>query len=266
MTQFTGKERDAGGEDYFGARYFAFRTGRFLTPDWSGSPQLVPFAKLDSPQSLNLYAYVQNNPITGTDPDGHLAVYQYNYIGLRLCSANAACDSNFGNWSYHEYPRLQKNKTQKPLTAAQIQRTFYKHYGKLFNQVLKQKFGKDFPGTQTLANAPKLDTTKTRQELKDMKGNTEFHLDGFNHPDAGALPATRAMAQNGTVYISSELVASRSMNDIFGTLAHETANLLDFEVNALTKPIERHYGDKNLRDKDTGANVEHTMFPDNEID
>jgi hypothetical protein len=31
----------------------------------------VPYAKLEDPQSLNLYAYVRNNPTTGIDLDGH---------------------------------------------------------------------------------------------------------------------------------------------------------------------------------------------------
>jgi hypothetical protein len=31
----------------------------------------VPYAKLDNPQSLNLYGYVLNNPLSQTDPDGH---------------------------------------------------------------------------------------------------------------------------------------------------------------------------------------------------
>lgn len=31
----------------------------------------VPYAKLDDPQSLNLYSYVRNNPLSRTDPDGH---------------------------------------------------------------------------------------------------------------------------------------------------------------------------------------------------
>jgi RHS repeat-associated protein len=68
---FTGKERDTGGEDYFGARYYAFRVGRFLTPDWSSTPEVVPFGDVGSPQSLNLYAYVLNNPVSKYDPIGH---------------------------------------------------------------------------------------------------------------------------------------------------------------------------------------------------
>jgi hypothetical protein len=45
--------------------------GRFLIPDWSAKEEPVPYAKLDDPQSLNLYAYVENNPLFRTDPDGH---------------------------------------------------------------------------------------------------------------------------------------------------------------------------------------------------
>jgi RHS repeat-associated protein len=69
---FTGKERDTeSGNDYFEARYYASSMGRFLSPDWSAKAEPVPYAKLDNPQSLNLYAYMMNNPLGGVDPDGH---------------------------------------------------------------------------------------------------------------------------------------------------------------------------------------------------
>jgi hypothetical protein len=45
--------------------------GRFLSPDWSAKEEPVPYAKMDNPQSLNLYAYVLNNPLSKNDPDGH---------------------------------------------------------------------------------------------------------------------------------------------------------------------------------------------------
>jgi RHS repeat-associated protein len=68
----TGKERDTeSGNDYFGARYYNSATGRFLSPDWSAKAEPVPYAKLDDPQSLNLYSYVRNNPMSRTDPTGH---------------------------------------------------------------------------------------------------------------------------------------------------------------------------------------------------
>ena len=45
--------------------------GRFMSPDWSAKAEPVPYAKLDNPQSLNLYAYVGNNPLIRIDADGH---------------------------------------------------------------------------------------------------------------------------------------------------------------------------------------------------
>ncbi|AEU36103.1 RHS repeat-associated core domain protein [Granulicella mallensis MP5ACTX8] len=73
-TFFTGKERDAeSGLDYFGARYFGSSMGRWMSPDWASDPQSVPYATYTNPQSLNLYSYVENNPITQRDADGHAA-------------------------------------------------------------------------------------------------------------------------------------------------------------------------------------------------
>jgi RHS repeat-associated protein len=70
---FTGKERDTeSGNDYFGARYYASSMGRFMSPDWSAKVEPVPYSKLDNPQTLNLYAYVGNNPLSGIDSDGHV--------------------------------------------------------------------------------------------------------------------------------------------------------------------------------------------------
>lgn len=68
----TGKERDTeSGNDYFGARYYNSTMGRFMSPDWSAKEEPVPYAKLDDPQTLNLYAYVRNHPTELVDADGH---------------------------------------------------------------------------------------------------------------------------------------------------------------------------------------------------
>jgi RHS repeat-associated protein len=74
-SRFTGKERDAeSGNDYFGARYYASTMGRFMSPDWSDPAQPVPYASLERPQSLNLYGYVENNPLSSIDDDGHSTI------------------------------------------------------------------------------------------------------------------------------------------------------------------------------------------------
>src|ERR1700722_12007737 len=70
--KFTGKERDSESNlDNFGARYYASITGRFMTPDWAARPTAVPYALFGDPQSLNLYTYVRNDPVTRADADGH---------------------------------------------------------------------------------------------------------------------------------------------------------------------------------------------------
>jgi len=72
LMHFTGKEHDTEtGLENFGARYDSSGMGRFMTPDWSGKPQGVPYAEFDDPQSLDLYVYVRDNPTTRTDKDGH---------------------------------------------------------------------------------------------------------------------------------------------------------------------------------------------------
>jgi RHS repeat-associated protein len=69
---FTGKERDSeSGLDYFGARYYGSSMGRWMSPDWADKPEAVPYSDLANPQSLNLYGYVNNNPLSHADADGH---------------------------------------------------------------------------------------------------------------------------------------------------------------------------------------------------
>ena len=83
---FTGKERDAeSGLDYFGARYYGSNMGRFMSPDWSAKIEPVPYSKMDNPQSLNLYAYVGNNPLSNADTDGHACISLVN-SGSGFCT------------------------------------------------------------------------------------------------------------------------------------------------------------------------------------
>jgi RHS repeat-associated protein len=87
--KFTGKERDGeSGLDMFGARYYGSSLGRFMTPDWAAEPEPVPYANLKDPQTLNLYGYVRNNPLSKTDPDGHCDVdgEHHNWV---WCAAHA---------------------------------------------------------------------------------------------------------------------------------------------------------------------------------
>jgi RHS repeat-associated protein len=92
---FTGKERDTeSGNDYFGARYYSSAMGRFMSPDWSAKADPIPYARMGYPQSLNLYAYVENNPLSRSDLDGH---YWCNKApGSLACQNENAWDSQHG--------------------------------------------------------------------------------------------------------------------------------------------------------------------------
>jgi RHS repeat-associated protein len=79
--KFTGKERDnESGLDYFGARYYTSSMGRWTSPDWADKPEAVPYSDLSNPQSLNLYGYVNNNPLSKRDDDGHETMGPYNGV------------------------------------------------------------------------------------------------------------------------------------------------------------------------------------------
>jgi RHS repeat-associated protein len=108
---FTGKERDTeSGNDYFGARYYASSMGRFLSPDWSATAEPVPYAKLTSPQSLNLYAYAGNNPLGNVDVDGHN--WKSNFLNAFFAAMSDIADD-----------QEQINEQEKHQAPAQQQKT-----------------------------------------------------------------------------------------------------------------------------------------------
>lgn len=84
--KFTQKERDSeSGLDYFLARYYSSAQGRFTSADDSDMnpafllsdvdhSSALPYATLLNPQTLNQYTYVENNPLSLTDPDGHAGI------------------------------------------------------------------------------------------------------------------------------------------------------------------------------------------------
>ena len=84
---FTGKERDTeSGNDYFEARYYAARWAGSCRPTGAPKEEPVPYAKLDDPQTLNLYSYVQNNPLTRADANGHVAIADDVVIGIAVAA------------------------------------------------------------------------------------------------------------------------------------------------------------------------------------
>jgi hypothetical protein len=62
--------------------------GRFMSPDDDSDQEP------GDPQSWNLYAYVRNNPLNRTDPDGHNCIYQDNDSGKITGFSRGDCDNS----------------------------------------------------------------------------------------------------------------------------------------------------------------------------
>jgi len=114
--KFNGKERDAeSGLDNFGARYNTSNLGRFMTPDWAAKPTTVPYANFGNPQSLNLYSFVENNPTTVGDPDGHGACEEYPGMCAAIRDAVSVGKSiGDGIASYNQSQQQINTKPPKP--------------------------------------------------------------------------------------------------------------------------------------------------------
>src|SRR5262249_30552535 len=88
--KFTGKERDLETNlDYFGARYYSNSLGRWMSPDWNEKPEPITYADLSDPQTLNLYGYGRNNPMSHRDGDGHFWQELWNKLRYRVWVDNA---------------------------------------------------------------------------------------------------------------------------------------------------------------------------------
>jgi RHS repeat-associated protein len=81
VIKFTGHERDYAGAgdtndlDYMHARYYGPGMGRFLSVDSA----LDSKANMPEPQRWNRYAYVTNNPLKYSDPDGRERLQRYHF-------------------------------------------------------------------------------------------------------------------------------------------------------------------------------------------
>jgi RHS repeat-associated protein len=94
--KFTGYERDIESDlDYAQARYYSSKLGRFYSVDPEGAG-----AYEENPQSWNAYAYVGNNPLNFTDPDGEkwkVCDNQGNCIEISDAEANRTLFNRKGN-------------------------------------------------------------------------------------------------------------------------------------------------------------------------
>jgi hypothetical protein len=72
--------------------------GRWMSPDWADRPTSVPYADFGDPQTLNLYGYVRNNPLSHADTDGHCWPTCTWVAGAAIGGAVGAVGNAYSQW------------------------------------------------------------------------------------------------------------------------------------------------------------------------
>jgi RHS repeat-associated protein len=122
--KFTTYERDATGLHYAVNRFYSPQQGRFAQAD----PIRLGAASLEDPQSLNLYSYVQNDPVNLVDPRG-LVIWEACFWGPILGWPDswmewAGCGGGGGGGGMirqEENPN-RSDKRQKPRASSRQER------------------------------------------------------------------------------------------------------------------------------------------------
>ncbi|HEX3250603.1 MAG TPA: DUF4214 domain-containing protein [Pyrinomonadaceae bacterium] len=276
--RFAMTERDeATGLDHTWFRKYDSYSGRWTSPDAvSGS--------ISDPQSLNHYSYVANDPINLIDPlglhpehaDGPCPPWSPCSVDIYPNQPGQGGGGSGGDDFIPEEPPSDGLPTADPQNprnqgsnADAIQRDFYSgKYGKAFNECLEEVFGKDAPESQTLANAPALNTEQTSETLKRRsRAETSGTVVGTIEPPK--------KGKGGAIYISegtASFYGTNAANDAEAlmTYGHELAVLLDYRINPKGKdgkPAGQVYGTPSVidpftnrpTDPDTGQAMENCI-------
>jgi RHS repeat-associated protein len=91
--KFTGQDRDPESTlDWFQVRYYSGAQGRFQSPDPGNAG-----ARAADPQSWNMYSYVENNPLSFTDPSGMTTEVPCNSDGANPIDGSSNCAGSDGD-------------------------------------------------------------------------------------------------------------------------------------------------------------------------
>jgi RHS repeat-associated protein len=198
---FTGKERDTeSGNDYFGARYYASSVGRWLSPDSNDVPEPVPYANFLNPQTLNLYAYVGNNPLSKFDDDGHdgctadgmeISCNEVNSEAFVQCPNNACSGVQW------DYKTINGNTQFMGGALTQFQSSTDGSSGYIMSGLTDAQLGTltaniqyDKAVTDYMAYMSKIGQSVTRSQAEQNISREGAHMEGghWNFPYAGPDP------------------------------------------------------------------------------
>jgi RHS repeat-associated protein len=277
--QYAGLERDdVTGLDHSWWRQYENRAERWTSTD--------PLAgSIGNPQSLNRYAYVQNDPVNFVDPSGLDKTYPGPCpLGGCIVTVLIPRDNNpisnlppgmMGSLTggirrippISEFePRRVGGGPQKPSTTDQlrIQRDYWKQFGKALYGCLESVFKGDATAAKKWLDShglPAVDFSNTTAELAVLQSKDE-------------LLATRGLPSpyegpSGTIYVAAQYAPpNKPMSWAFETITHETGNIMGFFLAGQSwQRSEQKYGDPNgisdkpgkkpgEGDKDAGAKLE----------
>jgi RHS repeat-associated protein len=204
--KFTGKERDTeSGLDDFGARYFTSQYGRFMTPDWSASPVLVPYGDLGNPQTFNLYSYVANNPINGVDPEGHFRLDP----GTENYNDTDTGDPMYGKAVTSEQAKDQaQNTTTQQRQEVLVGATTFNGQAAVAASLIQSTTTTDAKGNTTTS------VTITSQFYSNEKGKEGTYLGSTKTTDSWK---TDKDGDNSDVHHSDSSVDRKSATEAIGT-------------------------------------------------
>jgi hypothetical protein len=250
---------------------------RFMTPDPMGMKGPDP----RKPQTLNRYAYVNNDPVNFVDPGGLFAGYfscpEYSWLNgdsnywnsAIICETTipglptgSGWDINIGIGGGEQQPRtLPTRLTQNRLK--QLLDDLYNKYKDRINQCIQRIFGDkaSAAGEQTRTNAPSVNLTRNVEQLGG-DGKVEAN------ETAAGLRITMYLAHNISGFSYSQVTGGSIGLDtrVQRAYVHELGNYLAAKA---TNSINVYaFGNPNLidhtggKDGDTGNRLEQCVFQD----
>ncbi|MBU7018354.1 MAG: hypothetical protein HXS44_12660, partial [Theionarchaea archaeon] len=210
--QFAGKEKDASGLYYFGARYYDPQLGRFTTKD------PLP-GRIQSPQTLNRYVYCLNNPLKYLDPQGmqtEPVELPDGTISQPLTDLYSALETALANLSTEQLDEI--NKLLAGSDADKLQAVI---------EILKA------------ANIA-FDFKKATNTLSVKFGDVKFFIEFANIREHGKI-ATGTDTGNKFIVLNNNISKA---GDLFLTLGHELvhANMIAFHGDVIDT-IQQQFGD-----------------------